>query len=328
MKIVILKPKKQFSILICGMSLLPSLYRKDLNKNIPDSIENGYRKGVTKGVKSALDSYSFFEYSELMSRPLRIEYAHAWYHVLNRGRRRESIFRDTKDYEIFLQTVQEACEFWHLRVAAYCLMASHYHLLVQTPNGNLSRCLRHIDGVYTQRFNRRHGHDGPLFRGRYKALLIEADTYLLQLVRYIHRNPLEAGLAKTLDDYPWTSHQGYLSRNPRWKWLYKDIVLEILAANPPERIEAYRKFVVREDSKELVQLFSRKRWPVFLGSEKFIAGVRGRFFSKKADSEIPQRKDLAPDLELLIEVVSRGYRVKRKDLFYSRRGHEIGRAHV
>jgi hypothetical protein len=128
-------------------------------------------------------------------------------------------------------------------------------------------------------------------------------------------------LAKTLDDYPWTSHQGYLSRNPRWKWLYKDIVLEILAAHPPKRIEAYRKFVVGEDSKELVEVFSRKRWPVFLGSEKFIAGVRGRFFSKKADSETPQRKDLAPDLELLLEVVSRGYRVKRKDLFYSRRGH-------
>ena len=128
-------------------------------------------------------------------------------------------------------------------------------------------------------------------------------------------------MAETLDDYPWTSHKGYLSRNPRWKWLYKDIVLEMLAANPSERIEAYRKFVVREDGKELTQLFSQKRWPVFLGSEKFIAGVKGRFFSKKADSEIPQRKDLAPDLDLLMEVISRGYQVKRKDLFYSRRGH-------
>ena len=158
-----------------------------------------------------------------MSRPLRIEFSDAWYHVLNRGRRRESIFRETKDYEIFLQTVQEACEFWHLRVAAFCLLSNHYHLLVQTPNANLSRCLRHIDGVYTQRFNRRHGYDGPLFRGRYKALLIEADPYLLQLVRYIHRNPLEAGLAKTLNDYPWSSHQGYLSRSSKWKWLYKPI---------------------------------------------------------------------------------------------------------
>jgi hypothetical protein len=86
------------------------------------------------------------------------------------------------------------------------------------------------------------------------------------------------------------------------------------------RIEAYRKFVVQEDGKELVQLFSRKRWPVFWGSEKFIAGVKERFFSRKADSEIPQGKDLAPDLDRLFEVVSKGYRVKRQDLFYSRRG--------
>src|SRR4030042_5741019 len=256
-----------------------------------------------------------------MSRPLRIEFSDAWYHVLNRGRRRESILRDTKDYEIYLQTVQEACELWHLRVAAYCLLSNHYHLLVQTPNANLSRCLRHIDGVYTQRFNRRHGHDGPLFRGRYKALLIEADLYLLQLVRYIPRNPLEAGLAQTLDDYPWSSHQGYLSRSSKWKWLYKDRVLEMLAAKPAARVEVSRKFVMREDSKELRQLFSRKRWPVILGSEQFIARVRGRFFSKTADFEVPQRKELAPALDLLVGVVSRGYRVEGKDLFYSRRGH-------
>ena len=257
-----------------------------------------------------------------MSRPLRIEFPDAWYHVLNRGRRRESIFRDTKDYQTFLQTVQETCEFWHLRVAAYCLLSNHYHLLVQTPNANLSRCMRHIDGVYTQRFNRRHGHDGPLFRGRYKALLIEADPYLLQLVRYIHRNPVEAGLTQTLEDYPWSSHQGYLSRSSKWKWLYKDLVWEMLAANSSARIEAYRKFVLQEDSKELRQFFSRKRWPFFLGSEQFIARVRGRFFSKKIDTEVPQRKELAPALDLLIGAVSRSYRVERKDLFYSRRGHE------
>ena len=256
-----------------------------------------------------------------MSRPLRIEYPNAWYHVLNRGRRRELIFRDDQDYDIFLQTVRGACQSWRLRVAAYCLMPNHYHLLIHTPNGNLSRCLRHIDGVYTQRFNRRHGHDGPLFRGRYKALLIEADSYLLQLVRYVHRNPLKAGLAETLEESPWTSHKGYLSKDLKWKWLYKKVVLEMLATNPSERIQAYRKFVKQEDDRELVRLFSRKRWPVFLGSGKFIAGVKGRFFGKKVDSEVPQRRTLAPDLDRLIAAVARVYRVKRGDLFDSRRGH-------
>lgn len=257
-----------------------------------------------------------------MSRPLRIEYPGAWYHVLNRGRRGELIFRDSKDYPTFLQTVQEACEFWHLRVAAYCLMPNHYHLLVQTPNGNLSRCLRHIDGVYTQRFNRRHGHDGPLFRGRYKALLIDADTYLLQLVRYLHRNPLGAGLADTLGEYPWSSHQGYLSGGSRWKWLYKDVVGEMLARNPRERNEAYREFMSGEDSRELTQLFARKRWPVFLGSEKYMAAVKGRFLGRKMDSEISQGRELAPDLDRVLAVVSREYKVSKKELFHSRRGRE------
>jgi putative transposase len=128
-------------------------------------------------------------------------------------------------------------------------------------------------------------------------------------------------LAQTLDDYPWSSHQGCLSRSSKWKWLYKDGVLEMLAAKPAARMEAYREFFVREDSQELRQLFFRKPWPVFLGSEKFIASVRGRFFSKEADSEVPQRKELAPALDLLVGVVSRGYRVEGKDLFYSKRGH-------
>jgi hypothetical protein len=125
-----------------------------------------------------------------------------------------------------------------------------------------------------------------------------------------------------LDDYPWSSHLGYLSGSSKWKWLYRDLVWEMLAAKPAARIEAYRKFVLQEDSKELRQFFSRKRWPFFLGSEKFIRWVRGRFFSKKVDSEVPQRKELAPALDLLVGAVSRSYRVERKDLFYSRRGQE------
>lgn len=132
-----------------------------------------------------------------MSSPLRIEYPDAWYHVMNRGRRGEEIFGDKQDYRQFIEILKETANLWKLRIAAYSLIPNHYHLLVQTPWGNLSRCLRHIDGVYTQRFNRSHGCDGPLFRGRFKSILVDADSYLLPLVRYIHRNPVRAGLAKT-----------------------------------------------------------------------------------------------------------------------------------
>ena len=141
-----------------------------------------------------------------MARPLRIEYADAWYHIMNRGRRSESIFIDKRNYNGFIELLKDTSEMWNLRIAAYCLMPNHYHILIQTPDANISRCMRHIDGVYTQRFNRYHQCDGSLFRGRYKSILIDADRYLLQLVRYIHRNPLKAGLTDQRDLYMWSSH--------------------------------------------------------------------------------------------------------------------------
>ena len=134
-----------------------------------------------------------------MARPLRIEYADAWYHIMNRGRRSESIFIEKRDYSGFIRLLKDTSGMWNLRIAAYCLMPNHYHILVQTPDANISRCMRHIDGVYTQRFNRFYQCDGPLFRGRYKSILIDADQYLLQLVRYIHRNPIKIGLTDQLD---------------------------------------------------------------------------------------------------------------------------------
>ena len=136
-----------------------------------------------------------------MSRPLRIQYQDAWYHVMNRGRRGEDIFIDEKDYQLFLKLLQEASKQWGVNITAFCLMSNHYHLLVQTPLANLSRFMRHIDGVYTQRFNRKHKLDGQLFRGRYKSILIGEQNYILELIRYIHFNPVKAGIVITPDTY-------------------------------------------------------------------------------------------------------------------------------
>ena len=117
-----------------------------------------------------------------MARPLRIEYPDAWYHVMNRGRRAETIFSDDKDYLAFTELLKETSEMWNIRVAAYCLMPNHYHILVQTPEANLSRSMRHLNGVYTQRYNSRHRCDGRLFRGRYKSILIDTDSTLSSIM--------------------------------------------------------------------------------------------------------------------------------------------------
>jgi putative transposase len=108
------------------------------------------------------------------------------------------------------------------------MMPNHYHLLLHSPDGNLSRCMRQINGVYTQLFNRSHKYDGQLFRGRYKSILIEVDNYLLELLRYIHKNPLRAGLSHDLNGYEWSSHKGYMSEAKKWDWLYKGFTLSVL----------------------------------------------------------------------------------------------------
>ncbi len=112
-----------------------------------------------------------------MARPMRIQFPDAWYHVINRGKRGEHIFTDQEDYPAFIDLLKECVEMWNIRVVAYCLMETHYHILLQTPDANLSRCMRHIDGVYTQFFNRTHGLDRQLFRGRYKFILIDSDSF-------------------------------------------------------------------------------------------------------------------------------------------------------
>jgi putative transposase len=129
-----------------------------------------------------------------MARPLRIEFEGAWYHVMNRGAGRRLIYRSSRHRDTFLRLLAEVTELFAVEIHAYCMMGNHYHLLTRTPRANLGRAMRHLNGVYTQRFNLTCGTDGPLFRGRYRSVLVAADTHLLQVSRYIHRNPGVPGL--------------------------------------------------------------------------------------------------------------------------------------
>jgi len=260
--------------------------------------------------------------SYTMSRPLRIDYPNAWHHVMNRARRGQDLFVDKSDYQQFIDLLQETTDLFNVNIAAFCLMPTHYHLMVQTPDANLSRCMRHLNGVYTQRYNVGHGCDGTLFRGRYKSTLVDADSYVLQLIRYIHRNPLKAGLVKRLDQYVWSSHKGYLSKAKKWNWLYKDFILAMLTAQISGQIRIYNQFMAQEEDEDLVRVLDLKNPPAMLGSEKFIAWIKERFFKKKIDKEIPESKKLAPDLDTIILEVSRYYGVRPTTLKAVRRGIE------
>ena len=258
-------------------------------------------------------------YIGAMSRPLRIEYAGAWYHVMNRGRRGEKIFSGRQDFEMFLTVLQEAVELWNVRVSAYCLMDNHYHILLQTPYANLTRFMRHINGVYTQRYNRLHGYDGQLFRGRYKAILVEEDNCLLQLVRYIHRNPQRAGIVEGLKNYPWSSYCGYISVARKWEWLHKDLILSMLSGQRTTK-KAYTDYMELDDSPEIENVFEKKKWPAILGGEDFIAWAKEKFFNTKRDRQVPESFQLAPDRSQILHEVCKSYGVSEEEILSVKRG--------
>lgn len=192
-----------------------------------------------------------------MPKPLRIEYENAYYHVMNRGRGRQKIFHDERYFEAFITTLAEAHQRFGIQILCYCLMGNHYHLLVKTPEANLGRAMRHINGLYTQRYNRLKNTDGSLFRGRYKAICVEEDSYQLQLSRYIHRNPVEAKLVKLLDDYPWSSYSCYVKNQKVPQWLYPKEIFEQLQVKSNFRVK-YRQFVEQGIDKEIVEFYSKK----------------------------------------------------------------------
>ena len=256
-----------------------------------------------------------------MSRPLRIQYPDAWYHIMNRGRRGEKIFKKTSDYISFIDILKDLVENFNLKIAAYCLLSNHYHLLAQTPDANISRSMRHLNGVYTQRFNRFHNCDGQLFRGRYKSIVVEGNAYLIELVRYIHRNPIEAGLVKDLQKYTWSSHKGYLSTAKNWDWLHKNYILSFFANEKGESIRAYRRFVAKGTSDEINEILSSKKLPIMMGSKNFVDKVKEMFFSNKRHEEVPGSRSLAPDVNKIIDEVCKFYDVENHELLKSKRGY-------
>jgi REP element-mobilizing transposase RayT len=240
---------------------------------------------------------------------------------MNRGRRGEEVFEGKKDYNTFIDLLKDLVEEYHVNIAAYCLMSNHYHLLIQTPEANISRAMRHLNGVYTQRYNRFHYCDGQLFRGRYKCILVDADSYLLELVRYIHRNPIEAGMVKNLDQYTWSSHNAFLSSAKKWDWLHKDYILSLFSKIKAESVLRYKHFVSKEILEEINQIFARKNLPTVIGQKSFVDKIKEKFFGNKIHEEIPSSKSLAPDVDRIVGEVCKFYNVNSKDLQLSRRGH-------
>ena len=194
-----------------------------------------------------------------MARPLRLEFAGAVYHVTSRGDRREDIFLDDEDRQMWMDVLGLVCERFNWVVHAYCQMSNHYHLLLETADGNLSAGMRHLNGLYTQRFNRRHGMVGHLFQGRYKAILIQKEAHLLELTRYLVLNPVRAKMLATPDQWAWSSYAFCLQDQFSPKWLDTDGLLG--PRWPASRADAEEKAGEADlGFRWLDQQFPNRRW--------------------------------------------------------------------
>jgi len=214
-----------------------------------------------------------------MARPLRIEFPGATYHVTSRGNRQQSIFVDDADRELFLATLARAMERMDATVLAYCLMGNHYHLVLCTRRGNLSALMRQINGVYTQAVNRRHATSGHVFQGRFKAILVDRDAYLLALLRYVELNPVRAQMVATAGDWEWSSYRAHTGQVAAPAWLDSDSAFGAVLGRQVDHAEAakadrdvaalrYAQWVLSAPPESLWD--SALRQQIYLGDADFV----------------------------------------------------------
>lgn len=232
-----------------------------------------------------------------MARPLRLEFSGALYHVTSRGNRQEDIYDDDDDRQAYLSVLASVCETYNWVCHAYCLMSNHYHLLIETPDANLSRGMRQLNGVYTQVFNRTHGRVGHVFQGRYKAILVEKESYLLELSRYIVLNPVRAGMVGSAKDWPWSSYQATTGQAKGSTYLNTEWLLATFATRKSIAIERYKEFVSEGKNQPSPWLLLRNQ--IYLGSEPFVEEMKSLVDGEKELDEIPssQRRPTPKTLE-------------------------------
>lgn len=256
-----------------------------------------------------------------MTRPLRIEFPGAYYHLMNKGERGNPIFHDGTDRKIFLALLASASEMFHVRVLAFSLMDNHYHLLLQTIEANLSRVMHYLNAVYTQKYNRKYKCGGHVFQGRYKAILIDRNNYLLEASRYIHLNPVRAGLVKVPEKHLWTSHRLYLGLARPPAWVYVDEILSFFGKDKHSSRRAFDRFVGQGVSDHVMKIYTQKRMPAILGSNAFIERMRAVYLDEYAgDYELPEAKRIGRvPLQKIADAVASHYKLGTAELMHGRR---------
>jgi REP element-mobilizing transposase RayT len=234
-----------------------------------------------------------------MARPIRLEFPDAIYHVTTRGNGGEDIFVDDQDRQEFLTVLGEVVSRTGWIVYAYVLMDNHYHMLIETPNGNLSRGMRQLNGVYTQRFNSRHGCGGRVFQGRFKAILVERNGFLLELCRYIVLNPLRLRAVKMISRYKWSSYRATAGEVRAPAWLNTGWMLDHFGRSSSVAQRKYAEYI--EAGAGLPSPMSRVKSQILLGSTAFVKKMKQRLLSK-VDINQGRKKIKRPGLKAMFPV--------------------------
>ena len=250
-----------------------------------------------------------------MARPLRLEFPGALYHVTARGNARQEIYRDDVDRQRFLDMLGREIGQQGWLCYAYCLMSNHYHLLLETPEANLSNGMRRLNGAYGQMFNRRHDQVGHLFQGRYGSIVVDKDSYLLELCRYVVLNPVRAGVVKHPRQWRWSSYRATVGLSPSPHWLDSEWVLEQFGQSENKAPIAYSRFVA--EGHGAPSPWHRLRDQVWLGNDQFLARMQDRVLgSNRPGIPLAQTRPARPDKQAILDAVSaalqsRAYRSDR-----------------
>ena len=253
-----------------------------------------------------------------MTRPLRLSFENTFYHITTRGNRREKIFYSPQDKEVFLKRLKEILIKYEMTCHAYCLMDNHYHLFIKTTKSNLSQGIHYLNSAYINWFRNKHQIIGPLFQGRFKSILVDADNYALMLSAYIHLNPLRAGIIRQLEDYPWSSYLDYL--NLRKSHITDpSFVLNLIDNNTLKAIKKYRNYLI--ENQNMKDPLKKSYHRIALGSTTFIEKIKEKIEYQGRRREIPSTRTLSKyDTETIILKMTQVLHIERKRIFDKKRG--------
>lgn len=255
-----------------------------------------------------------------MARQLRIEFEGAFYHITSRGNLREKVFFEDKDKEKFLEVLERTKERYGYLIHAYTLMDNHYHLLIETPKANISRIMQNINTSYTVYINKKYRRSGHLFQGRFKAIIVDKDEYLITLSRYIHLNPVRAKIVQRPEDYKWTSYKAFIGNGANALVDTPD-TLSYFSKEKKKAKKAYRRFVEREIREE-ENPFKEVEAGMLLGGKKLKAKIQKLLDKIKTDEELPQIKRFKEKVPIdkIIEVCCKHYGIYQEELFKRGKG--------